>query len=116
MGGELLSTGPALPLMRGLFGHFGSLPIPFSLSSMAPLPCKTPLLLLGIIGLAATLLEFKEGHVVFPIKQLQNIYKHYPFHLVDRVRYKCDSTLDQVGVVLGSELNPRNFSILSLLG
>jgi hypothetical protein len=64
---------------------------------MAPLPCKTPLLLLGIIGLVATLLEFEEGHVTLPIKKLQNITKHHFFHLVNRVRYKCDSTLDQVG-------------------
>jgi hypothetical protein len=45
----------------GLFGRFRSFLVPFLLSSTAPLPCKTPLLLLGIIGLAATLLEFEEG-------------------------------------------------------
>jgi hypothetical protein len=45
----------------GLFGRFRRFPVPFPLSSTAPLPCKTPLLLLGIIGLAAALLEFEEG-------------------------------------------------------
>jgi hypothetical protein len=35
---------------------------------------------------------------------------------LDRVRYQCNSTLDQVSVKLGSELNPKNFSIFSLLG
>jgi hypothetical protein len=70
---------------------------------------------LGIIGLAAALLEFEEGHVTLLIQQLQNITKHHLFHLVNRVRYKRNSALDQVGVVLGSELNPGNVSILSLL-
>jgi hypothetical protein len=32
------------------------------------------------------------------------------------VRYKCNSTLDQVSVKLGSKLYPKNFSILGLLG
>ena len=67
---ELSSTCHALVLTGGKFSCFHSLPIPFPLSSLAPLPCKTPLLLLGIIGLAATLLEFEEGHVTIPIKQL----------------------------------------------
>ena len=34
---------------------------------------------------------------------------------MDRVRYKCNSTLDQVRVVWGSELHPRKFSIFCLL-
>jgi hypothetical protein len=34
---------------------------------------------LGIIGLAATLLEIKEGQVTFPIQQLQNKHKHHLF-------------------------------------
>ena len=67
---ELLSTCLILTLMGGKFSHFRSLTLPFLLSGSAPLPCKTPLLLLGIIGLAATLLEFEEGRVTFPIKQL----------------------------------------------
>ena len=58
---ELSPTCLALPLTSGEVGHFRSFPFPLSLSSTAPLPCKTPLLLLGIIGLAATLMEFKEG-------------------------------------------------------
>ena len=32
------------------------------------------------------------------------------------MRYKCNSALNQVGVVLGSKLNPQKFSILSILG
>ena len=44
--------------------------IPFMLSSTAPLLCKTLLLLLGVIGLAATLLEIEEGHVTLPIQKL----------------------------------------------
>jgi hypothetical protein len=101
--------------MGGLVGHFHGFPFPFPLSSTAPLPCKTPLLLLGIVGLTAALLEIEKGLVAISIKKLQNIYKHHLFHLGHRVRYKRDSTLDQVGVVLGSELNPRKVSILSLL-
>jgi len=66
---ELTSTYQALSLVGGRGGRFRSLMIPFLLSSTAALPCKLPLLLLGIIGLAATLLEFKEGRVTFPIKQ-----------------------------------------------
>jgi hypothetical protein len=54
---------------------------------MALLPCKMPLLLLGIIGLVAALLEFKEGQVTLPIQKLQNIYKHHLFHRENRVRY-----------------------------
>ncbi len=115
-GFELTSACPTLPLTRGSFGHFRSLPCPFWLGTTAPLPCRTPLLLLGIIGLAATLLEIKEGLVVFPVKKLQDIYKQHLFHPGYRVRYKGDSTLDQVGVVLGSELDTRNVTVLSLLG
>ena len=74
-----------------------------------------PLLLVGIIGLAATLLEFEEGHVTFPIKQLQNKSKHHPFHLGDRARHKCNSALDQVRMILGSKLNPGNVSVFLLL-
>jgi hypothetical protein len=55
-----------------------------------------PLLLLGIIGLAAALLEFEEGLVAISIKKLQNIYKHHLFHLGNRVRYKRDSAFDQM--------------------
>jgi hypothetical protein len=46
-----------------------------------------PLLLLGIIGLAATVLEFKQGKVAFSVKKLQNIYKHHIFHYENRMRY-----------------------------
>jgi hypothetical protein len=35
---------------------------------------------------------------------------------MEGVRYKHNSALDQVGVKLGSELYPENFSILGLLG
>jgi hypothetical protein len=35
---------------------------------------------------------------------------------LDGVRYKHNSALDQVSVKLGSELDPKNFSIFSLLG
>jgi len=64
---ELASTCLALPLMGRVFSRFCSLMIPFLFGSMAALPCKTPLLLLGIIGLAATLLEFEKGCVTGPI-------------------------------------------------
>jgi hypothetical protein len=51
----------------GEFGGLGLLSHVFPLGGMASFPCKSPLLLLGVIGLAATLLEFEEGHAVFPI-------------------------------------------------
>ena len=112
---ELASTSQAFPLAGGKLGGLSSLPLPFPLRSTASLPCKTPLLLLGIIGLAATLLEIEEGHMTLPVKKLQNIHKHHPFHHMNRVRYKCNSALDQVGVELGSKLDPRNFSVLCFL-
>jgi hypothetical protein len=64
---ELVSTHPALLLLSGEFGCLGSFPVPLLLRSLAPLSCKPSLLLLGIVGLAAALLEFKEGHVTFPV-------------------------------------------------
>jgi hypothetical protein len=76
------------------------------------------LLLLGIIGLAATLLEFEEGQVTFPIQQLQNKHKHHPFHGGHRahmVRHKCNSALDQVRVEWGRKLHPGNVPVLCLL-
>jgi hypothetical protein len=83
---------------------------------MAPFLCKTPLLLLGIIGLAATQLEIEEGRVALFVKKLQNITKHNFFHLEDRVRrYKCNSTLDQMRVIVGRKLNLENVSILIFL-
>jgi hypothetical protein len=86
-GVELSSTCHALPLAGGLFSRFRRLPFPFSLSSTAPLLCKTPLLLLGIIGLTAARLEIEEGKVALSVEKLQNIYKHHLFHRVNRVRY-----------------------------
>jgi hypothetical protein len=71
---------------------------------------------LGIIGLAATHLEIEEGTDALSVKKLQNITKHNFFHLEDRVRYKRDSTLDQMRVIVGRKLNPGNVSILILLG
>jgi hypothetical protein len=35
---------------------------------------------------------------------------------LDGVRYKRNSALDQVSMKLGSKLNPKNFSVFSLLG
>jgi hypothetical protein len=35
---------------------------------------------------------------------------------MEGARYKSNSTLDQVGMELGSELDPKNFSIFGLLG
>ena len=67
---ELASTDQAGLLVRGQLGRLSSLTFPLALSSTALLPCKTLLLLLGIVGLAATLLELKEGQVTIPIKQL----------------------------------------------
>ena len=64
---ELASTCLALPLTGRKFGYLGSFPISLLLSSTAPFPCKTPLLLLGMIGLAAALLEFEEGQVTLSI-------------------------------------------------
>jgi hypothetical protein len=64
---KLTSTCHALSLARGKFGHFRSFPFPFAFRSTASLPCKMPLLLLGIIGLVAALLEFEEGHMTLPI-------------------------------------------------
>ena len=112
---ELSSTCHALALMGRESGCFHSLSIPFPLSHSAPLPCKTPLLLLGIIGLAAALLEFEESCVTFPIQQLQNKCKHDLFHPGNRARDKGDSTLDQVRMKLGSKLNPGNVPVLCLL-
>jgi hypothetical protein len=105
-----------LPLTRGHERRFRSFPFPFSLSSTAPLPCKTPFLLLGIVGLAAALLEFEEGLVAPLVQQLQNICKHNFFHLEDRVRDKRDSALDQVRMIWGSELHPGNVPVFILLG
>ena len=68
VGIELVSTCLALLLTKSKFGHLGSFPISLLLSIMALFPCKTLLLLLGIIGLAATLLEFEEGQVTLPIE------------------------------------------------
>ena len=113
---KLASACHALLLARGKFSHFRSFPFLFVFRSTTPLLCKLPLLLLGFIGPRATLLEFEEGLVASPIQKLQNIYKHHLFHLENRVRYQCDSTLDQVGVVLGRKLNPGNVSVLILLG
>jgi hypothetical protein len=62
-GGELASTPLALPLTLGQFGCLSSLMFLLALSSTAPFTCKTLLLLLGIVGLAATLLEIEEGNV-----------------------------------------------------
>jgi hypothetical protein len=45
----------------GWFGRVRAFPVPFPLSSTHPIPCKTPIHLLGIIGFAAALLEFEEG-------------------------------------------------------
>jgi hypothetical protein len=56
--------------MRGTMGHLSSLTFPFLFRGMAPFPCKTLLLLLGIVGLAAALLELEEGKIALPIKQL----------------------------------------------
>jgi hypothetical protein len=69
-----------------------------------------------MIGLAAAHLEIEEGLMAFPIEKLQNIHKHHLFHPGDRVRYKCNCTLDQVGMEWGVKFRPGDFSILSLLG
>jgi len=74
-----------------------------------------PLLPLGIINLAAALLKIKEGTMAHSVKKLQNKHKHHPFHHMDRVRHKCNSTLDQVRMEWGSKLHPGNFSVLCLL-
>ena len=50
---------PHIALAFWKFGSFHRLMVPFPLGSTASLPCKMPLLLLGIIGLAAALLEFE---------------------------------------------------------
>ncbi|KAN0139709.1 hypothetical protein V8E53_002371 [Lactarius tabidus] len=66
------------------------------LSSMTLFLCKTLLLLLGIIGFEATLLEIKEGLVTFLILQLQNKHEHHPFHHGYRAHmdwHKCNSPL-----------------------
>jgi len=64
---------PSIVAHGGEGGSLGRFSLPLLLSSTAPLPCKAPLLLLGIIGLAAALLEFEEGFVAFPVKKFQNI-------------------------------------------
>jgi len=74
---ELAHTIQALMLTGGSFGNFCLLMNLFLLSSTAVLPCKMPLLLLGIVGLAATLLDFKEGCVTFPIRSLFHLYHHH---------------------------------------
>ena len=112
---ELTSTVHTFLLTSREVGRLGSFPIPLSLRRTAPLPCKTPLLLLGIIGLVATLLEFEEGQVALPIKQLQNKNKHTLFHLGHRARDQCKSALHQVRVKRGSKLHPRNKTILCFL-
>ena len=70
VGIELSSTCHILTLTGGKFSCLGSLMFLFLLSGLAPFLCKMLLLLLGVIGLAATLLKFKERCVTFPIKQL----------------------------------------------
>jgi hypothetical protein len=83
---------------------------------LAPFLCKTLLLPLGIVGLAATRVKIEEGARALSIEKLQNIDKHDFFHLEDRVGDERDSTLDQVGMKMGSELDPGNFCIFILLG
>ncbi|KAI9433613.1 hypothetical protein BJY52DRAFT_1231505 [Lactarius psammicola] len=97
VGIELASTYLTLPLTSRELSCFCSFTVPLPLSSSSPFPCKTPLLLLGIVGLAATLLEFEEGTSASSVEKLQNKHKHHPFHHVDRVRHKRNSALDQVG-------------------
>ena len=64
---ELASACQALSLTCGKFSHFCSLPFPSTLGSRAPFPCKTPLLLLGPVGLAATQLEIEEGKIALSV-------------------------------------------------
>jgi hypothetical protein len=58
----------------------------------------------------------KKARLPFPLRSSKTYTNITFFYLEDRVRHKRDSTLDQVGVVLGSKLDPGNVSILSLLG
>ena len=67
---EHMSTDQARPLALRKFSHFRRFPISFMLRRTAMLLCKTLLLLLGIIGLAATHLKFEEGQVTLLIQQL----------------------------------------------
>ena len=53
--------------MCGGMSSFHRFTFPLMLGSMALILCKIPLLLLGIIGLAATILKFKEGKVALSI-------------------------------------------------
>jgi hypothetical protein len=112
---ELASACLTSPLTGGKLSSFRRFTNPFPLSSTAPFPCKTPLLLLGIVGLATALLEIEEGRVTLLIKKLQNKHKHHPFHHVYWVRHKRNSALDQVRMEWGSKLHPRKVPVLCLL-
>jgi hypothetical protein len=69
-GGKLASAPLTLPLTLGKFDHLGSLMFLLMLSSTAPFMCKTLLLFLGIVGLAATLLEIEEGKTANSVVKL----------------------------------------------
>lgn len=61
---ELASTRYTLPLMGGEACSLGRFPFHFLLGCTTLLPYKTPLLL-GIVGIAAALLEFEEDSIAF---------------------------------------------------
>jgi hypothetical protein len=69
-GGELASTPLTLPLALGKLGCLGSFVFLLVLSNTALFTCKMLLLLLGIVGLAATLLEIKEGETANSVEKL----------------------------------------------
>ena len=95
-GVKLASASQALPFPGRALGSFSCFTFPLPFGSMAVFPYKTLLLLLGIVGLSATLLKSKEGQVTFLVEKLQNKYKQHLFHPDDRARYECNSTLYQV--------------------
>ena len=64
----------------GSLATFAALTFPFSLSKHGSSSVQdASLLLLGIVGLAATRMEIEEGKIALSVKKLQNIYKHHLF-------------------------------------
>ena len=58
---NLHPSGVHMPCIAAGVWEFCSFPFPFMFRSTAPLSCKTPLLLLGIVGLVAAFLEIEDG-------------------------------------------------------
>jgi hypothetical protein len=67
---ETASTLTARLRWLGQLGRFRSLTVPLSLGSPAPFPCKTLLLVMGVVGLTATRAKIEEGLIANSVKKL----------------------------------------------